>query len=286
MTATRTIVRRALVEWRWQIFWYGVGTALYAVFMILLFPSFRETLTQTAYPEEFLQFFGVGSDLSNAAVFLTAEYISFIPVVLMVFGLVAGTGALAGEEGRGSLEILLAQPIPRARLYWSKVLALVVAILAILAIISAGWAATLLVVDLEGEVTVRDALVAHAGMFPIVAWFAAAGLFTGAIAPSRGQATGILSALLIVAFLATSLAQVMSTIAWVRWLSPYTYMDGPTLLIEGPDLGHVAVLLAGAAILTLLGLLGFAGREIGAGVWQPGALARGGRALRPGRSRL
>lgn len=283
MTATRTIVVRALSEWRWQVFWYGVGTALYAVFMILLFPSFRETLTQTQYPAEFLEFFGVGSDLSNAAVFLTAEYISFIPVVLMVFALVAGTGALAGEEGRGSLEILLAQPVSRARLYWSKVLALALAILALLTIISAGWTGILLVVDLEGEVTVRGAVVAHAGMFPVIAWFAAAGLFTGAVAPSRGQAAGMLSALLIAAFLATSLAQVMDTIAWVRWLSPYTYMDGPTLLLDGPVASHVAVLLAGTAVLTLLGLSAFAGREVGAGTWQPGALARGFRALRPGR---
>ncbi|GMU40731.1 MAG: hypothetical protein AMXMBFR23_15970 [Chloroflexota bacterium] len=283
MTRTSTIVRRTLTELRWHIFWYGCGTALYAVFMILLFPSFKETLTQTQYPEEFLQFFGVGSDLSNAAVFLSAEYISFIPLVLMVFALVAGTGALAGEEGRGTLEIVLAQPVPRARLYWAKVLALMLAIAAILAIIIAGWVAILLVVDLEGEVTVADAVLAHVGMFPVIAWFAAAGVFAGAIAPSRGQGAGILAALLIASYLATSLAQVVDRIAWMRWFSPYTYLDGPTLLMTGPVAGHVALLLAGAAVFAVLGLLGFAGREIGAGTWQPGALARGFRALRPGR---
>jgi ABC-2 type transport system permease protein len=278
MSATRAVVRRTLFELRWQVMWYGVGLGLYAVAMVALFPLFEETLQELQYPAEILAFFGVGSDLSNPAVFLTAEYISFAPLILLIFSIVAATGALAGEEGRGSLEILLSEPVSRARLYVSKALALLLAAITILAIILAGWYAILPMVDLHGEVTVRSVTVAHLAMLPAMVCFAGWGMLLAAIAPSRGQAAGILAALLIAAYLVSAIAQAVEPIEWMKWLSPYYYTDTSSLLLDGPRALHQALLTGSGLLGGVLGLFAFAGREISAGVWQPGALLRG---LRP-----
>jgi ABC-2 type transport system permease protein len=275
MSATRAIVRRTLFELRWQVAWYGAGLGLYAVAMVALFPLFEEKLRDLQYPAEILAFFGVGSDLSNPAVFLTAEYISFAPLILLIFSVVAATGALAGEEARGSLEILLSEPISRARLFTSKALALLLAAVTILAIILAGWYAVLPFVDLHGEVTARSVTIAHLAMLPAMVCYAGWGLFFAAIAPSRGQASGILAALLIAAYLVSAVAQAVEPIEWMKWLSPYYYADTSVLLLEGPRALHQALLLGAGLVGGILGLFAFAGREISAGVWQPGALLRG-----------
>lgn len=80
--------------------------------MVWLYPSFEDTLQQLDYPEEYLKFFGAGGDLSRPSNFLATEFWSFAPIVFVIYAVVTSTGLLAGDEGYGSLEAVLAQPVP------------------------------------------------------------------------------------------------------------------------------------------------------------------------------
>lgn len=270
------VATRALKEMRWSIFWFGLGMAVYGAAMVWLYPQFEGYLEEVAstYPEGILDFFG-GGDITTPQGFITLEYHTFAVIIMMIFALVAATGALAGEESRGTAEILLAQPLPRGRIMVEKALAVLAGAFAICLIVCAGWLLSVPFVDLSGELTLLELTGATFGMLPIAALFAALGFLLGAVAPSRAFAAGILVALVVAAYLVASLAQVVPPIAWLRFTSPYYYSDGSRWLITGPVWWHQLLLLASSCAIFGLAVRAFEGREIGAGTWQFGTLAPG-----------
>ncbi len=273
---SRPIVLNTLQGLRWQVTWYGMGLALYAAFMIWLFPAFEDALgTMTAeYPPEILAFFGASGDLADPRVFIQVEYFSFAPIILVIYGIMAGTGLLAGDEGRGTLEPLLAQPISRTSIFISRLLALVAGLLLILAVNALGWILSVPFVDL-GDLGLLSFLGATLVALPSVMAFAGLGILVASVSPTRGSAGGILAVLAIMAYLISSFALAIDTISWMRWLSPYFYSDSHRLLTDGMVWWHQGALAGLAALSLTLGWLGFCGREIAAGVWQPRAIMRG-----------
>jgi ABC-2 type transport system permease protein len=271
---SRAIFLNQLRGLRWQVVWYGLGLAFYAAFMVWLFPFFKEAIGDFEYPAEFLAFFGGTGDLADPRVFVQVEYFSFAPIILVIYGVMAGTGMLAGDEGRRTLEPVLAQPVSRSTVFVSRAAALMCALLLIVAVNALGWITSVPFVDL-GDMTLLVALGATLAAVPLVAVFAALGLLLAAVAPTRGSAAGVMAVGAILAYLVSSLAQAIEPIAWMRWLSPYYYSDSHQVLTFGVVWWHQGVLVGLAVVAGTLAWLAFRGREIDAGVWQPGAIMRG-----------
>jgi putative exporter of polyketide antibiotics len=262
------IARRSLFELRWQILGYGVGLGLYGTAMVWLFPAFEDTLRGVDYPPELLEFFGGAGDMSRPTTFISTEYMSFAPLVLVIYAIVASTGLLAGEEGRGSLESILAQPASRTRFFLEKLLAFLAGAAIIGIIIAVLMLLSFPFVDLHGDLTLSEMWLGTASMLPLVCFFGGLGFLLGAVAPSRGLAAGIATVLVIVAFLIASFARIITSIEWMQYLSPYYYGDTATVLDEGVVWWHQGVLLGAGILLFAFAMLAFTGREIGAGVWQ------------------
>lgn len=270
------IVRRAVFDLRWHIGWYGIGLAIYGGLVVWLYPTFKDLLDEVQYPEEILAFFGAGTDLGDPATFMTTEYHSFAPIIMIIFAVVSGTGLLAGDEGRGTLETLLAQPVSRVAVFLSRALALGLAAIAICALTTLGWLGSVPFVDL-GTLGLGTLMVSSFAVLPVMFAFGAIAMLLGAIAPSRGMAAGIMTAIAIASYLISSFAQTIEAIQWMQWFSPYYYSDGPRVLTEGVVWWHQGALLGLAALALGVGVLAFRGREIQAGTWQPSAIARGWR---------
>src|SRR5690606_39191091 len=125
--------------------------------------------------------------------------------------------------------------------------ACVLGALAIAALICVGWLLSVPFVD-SGELGLLDLFGATFGALPVVLCFSALGFLLGAVAPTRGAAAGVLTVLVIAAYLVASLAQVVEPIEWMRYLSPYYYADVPAWLTDGPVWWHQAGLLGVAAL--------------------------------------
>jgi ABC-2 type transport system permease protein len=270
------IVRRAIFDLRWHIGWYGLGLAFYGGLVAWLYPTFKGLLNDVQYPEGILKFFGAGTDLSEPATFMTTEYHSFAPIIMIIFAVVSGTGLLAGDEGRGTLETLLAQPVSRAAVFLSRAIALGLSTVAICALTTLGWLGSVPFIDM-GSLGLGTLMISSFAVLPVIAAFGAMAMLLGAIAPSRGIAAGIMTAVAVASYLISSFAQTIEAIQWLQWFSPYYYSDGPRVLTDGVVWWHQAALLAFAALTLGLGVLAFNGREIQAGTWQPRAIARGWR---------
>ena len=126
-----------------------------------------------------------------------------------------------------------------------------------------------------GSLGLGTLILSSFAVLPVIAAFGAMAMLLSAIAPTRGMAAGIMTAIAIASYLISSFAQTIEAIEWLRWVSPYYYSDGPQVLTEGVVWWHQGALLAFAATALGLGVLAFNGREIQAGTWQPRAIARG-----------
>ena len=266
------VALRTWKDLRWQIFWFGVGLALYGASIVLIFPQFEDYLKEVAetYPEEILNFFG-GGDITSPEGFLTLEYYSFAVLILVIFALVVSTGALAGEESRGTAETLLSQPLRRSRVMIEKGVAVLAASVTVCLVVCIGWLVSVPFIDLD-DLGLLDLVGATFGMLPIAMAFGALGFLLGAVAPSRGFAAGILVALAVLSYLVASIADVVEPIEWMKFASPYYYSDATRWLIHGPIWWHQLLLLGSAGIFFALAVRAFEGREIGSERWQPEAL--------------
>ncbi|MYE31199.1 MAG: ABC transporter permease subunit [Chloroflexi bacterium] len=258
----RTIVRKTLRDLRWQVVGWGLGLAGLAAMLVLLYPAIAEQFEGVE-----LENLGFGEieDLSNPREYLQVEFFTWAPVLLTVFAIIVGGALLAREEGAGTLELLLSQPLTRRSLFLGKAVGVVIAVVALLLLAGAGFLLTAPWVDLKGEVAVGELVVAPLSLLPFT-WFAlAATMLTATLTPTRGRAWALMAAAAFLAYALHIASGLVSSIEGLRYVTPYYYSDAQRVLTEGTVWWHQGLLLVAAAVCGLLALVAFERREIGVG---------------------
>ena len=265
------VLRHTLFSLRWQVLSYGVGVGLYAALIVSLFPMLEDTFADLEMPEGYLAFFGSEQlDFGDPRAFLTTELMSLVPLIVAIYAVVASTALLAGDEQRGALDLVLAQPLSRRRLFLERTGGLVAGALLIATAGAIGLLIPALIIDLDvpAFVLVR----AMFSLVPLMLACAGLGLLVAAVTPSRGVAGGLVAAETVTVWLLNSVSNLNDTLEPLHFVSPFYYADGPTVLFDGPVLWHAAVLIGAFVLLTALALRAFEARELSAGRWQLRAL--------------
>ena len=258
----RTIVRKTLRDLRWQVVGWGLGLAGLAALLVLLFPAIS---AQFEGVEMENIGFGEIQDLSDPRQFFQVEFFTWAPVLMTVFAIIVGGALLAGEEGAGTLELLLSQPLTRRRLFLGKLAGVAVAAVGVLALAGLGFLLTAPFVDLKGAVATGELAVAPSSLLPFT-WFAlAATVLAATLTPTRGRAAALMTAGAFVAYALNITAGLVTSLAWLRFLSPYHYSDAQRVLTEGTVWWHQGALLVAALACAALALAVFERREIGVG---------------------
>jgi len=254
---------------RWQVLSYGLGLGAWAFLVVIIYPDVSEQFADFELPEFYEALFGEQiRDLTHPRTFVSIEYFSWVPVVVGVYAVVASTALLAGEESRGTADFLLTQPISRRRLYIEKFVGWLLGAVAILLITNIGFVLGLPFVDVGGELELLHLLGTSLMVLPVLTLFATTGLLLGAIAPSRGTASAILTAFVVVSYFAGSFAQLTPATEGLRYLSPFYYAGLTEMLVVGVHWWHQALLVTIAVLLAVLGLFAFERRDVGVGGWQ------------------
>ena len=255
------ILRKGLHDQRWQILGFGIALAVIAALDVLVWPSYRDTLQNLELPPALQALLGSDLSIATPAGFLSSEFFSWTPVLLIVYAVIQGTGAVAGEEGAGTLELLLAQPVTRSRVLIEKTGTVCIGSVLILALALGGFALTVPFVAID--IALRDVAVAVANMLPITLLFFALALWLGALLPGRGIAVAITIGLVTAAYVANTFAQGIEALRGLRYASPFYYYGAGLPLVHGIDWWHVALLLGLAAMFVALALRAFERRDIG-----------------------
>ncbi len=120
---------KTLYDKRWAILAWGLGFAITIVFIVVLFPSFKDPQITEAFeklPKE-LQSISGSFDINTIDKYLDAQvFFNNATFILIILGISMGVSLLVSEEDRGTLETLLSAPISRTRLYLEKLLSLAI----------------------------------------------------------------------------------------------------------------------------------------------------------------
>ena len=256
--------RTAIIGW-------SIGIAIFAGYVIILYPEFAEPL-QNFNIEDIAIYEAMGDfgDIGSFKGFISAEVFTFLPLLLAVYAIVNGTGTLAGEEDNGTLEPLLALPLPRWQVVLSKALALAIALLLILVVVGLASAAAFstLPADLDtGGVVGSSLVIAALGTWPLLLFFAMLSLFLAALMPSRRYASITATIILVVSFLGNNLSGLVAWLQDLQFLFAFNYYDPSELLTDGLNVENALILLAASFVFLGLALLSFQRRNVTVGAW-------------------
>jgi len=207
----------------------------------------------------------------------------FFPVIFGFWALIAGSGAIRGDEDRGLLELWLASGTSRARVTAARTGAFVIAVAAsiLVVLVLTGLGATIVgsPLPIEGLLADGAALLAVT-----VACFALA-LLIAQFVDSRRVAAGVSAIVLLALFLLNSLGRTLEAPARFRGVSPFYYVDRTNGLSPGGQIDWASTLGVSAAALALVALAGvaFTRRDLGAGLVRPRRAVRP-RVIEPSRN--
>lgn len=252
----RNLFAKTLRDDRRSLLWWGGITALLAFLITLLYPTYRD---QAATFEEFWKdapaimraFFGEEFDFGSPEGFLSAEvYATMAPLIFAIFAIGAGSRAIAGEEQEGTLEILLAQPLPRHRIVLHKFAAMATTSLLLAAALALSVLAGSVVVGMEIDAARLFGATLLTAMLGLT--FGSLALLTGAALRGKGRAIGIATGLAVATFLLNGLAPLVSWLEPFRVLSPWYWFTRSAPLQNG--LAAADVLVLSAIVLAAVGL--------------------------------
>lgn len=264
----RSVFTKTLYDVRRSFAWWAAGFVGYVALIVGVWPSVRDNpalirLHET-YPEELKAFISFGGefDFGTATGYLGAELFSLmVPLLLIVAAVGAGARALAGEDERGTLDLLLANPLSRNRLTLQALAALLAEV--------AGLAVVLYLALLAGsaaagmDVSAGNLAAAIGSALLLALAFGGIAFALGAATGHRAIAIGVATAGAVAAYLVNGLAPLVDVIGSVRWLSPwYHYVAGDPLR-EGLSAGHALVLVAIAVVAAAAAVVAFERRDIG-----------------------
>jgi ABC-2 type transport system permease protein len=254
------VFRKTLRDLRWQVFWYGLGLAALAALIVYIYPSYQQQLQDFEIPEALRALVG-DADFATPEGFLATEFFSWVPILTIIFAIMAGTSTLAGEEAEGTLDLLLAQPVSRRTLALEKMAGFAVSAFLIVALTNAGWLVSVPFVDMD--VSYGRLFVATLELAPIVLSLGAAAIWCGAIFPDRKLATGVVSAFAVASYFLNYLANLVEAIEPLGWLSVFHYAGSVDTITGSFDPLNDVICLALAGAFAGLALTSFERRDLG-----------------------
>jgi ABC-2 type transport system permease protein len=263
----RSVLGRALFDQRRSIGWWAVGIAGFMGLLALYWPSIRdqgEDLQRIidSMPAAMKAFSGDISALTSAPGYLQGELFSLaLPILLAVYAIGRGSDAIAGEEERGHLEMVLAEPISRVRVTLEKAaaLALGVVVLGLVAFLTIAAGAAALSMDLSGT----RLLIAVAGTVVFGFVMGALALAVGGLTGRKAIAMGVPAGLVVIAWLLEGIGRLTTTAEWALPLSPFHQYTLGSQMTGSAEPWRLLLLLAAAIVLVAVAAWGLERRDVG-----------------------
>ncbi len=263
-----TIFWRTIKDRRNLILIYCLAAILLLWMYIALFPSFKDqsaNLEQLikGYPQSFMKAFNFDiKSFTTVEGYLATEQFSFVWPIITIFMMIGYAGAaLAGEIERGTIEVLLSQPISRAKLFVSRYLAGIF-MLVIFTFFSV-YAATPLsaAYNISFKAPNFTTLVILAFMFALSIFSIA--YFLSSIFSDKGKVFFISGVVLVIMYVLNILSSLKESLMNLKYASFFYYFNPQKALVYNEiDHWSYIVFLGTALVLFILGLVIFAKRDI------------------------
>ena len=238
----------------------ALGMAAVILMVGALFPSVGDSIGKLDVPEGVAELLG-GADYGTIAGWMRSEIGAvYGPLVIAATAITAAAGSTAGEEESGVLGLVLSHPIGRSRLMLEKAAAVALGALTVAVGTLLGLIAGVAVAGGGISLSHQVALVVHLAFFGFA--IGALALALAGVTGRRAVAAGGAGAFVLLSFLINGFAPLVDGITWLKYVSPFYYYAGHDPLGNGVDLGDLALLAAGATVLTAIAVAGFRQRDL------------------------
>lgn len=247
------------------VFW-AIGIFILIALYMAIYPSIQDSAKaldeyMKNLPEAFKKAFIGGEDYTSPIGYISSEvYTQMLPILFLFFAIGFGSGAIAGEEEKGTLDIILANPIKRSRIVLEKFGAMVISILILSTIVVFGLYIGIQFVDLKLEFLKIVAITFS--LFLLSVNFGTLALLIGAFTGSRGIAIGATTALAILTFFVNALAPIADWLEKFQKFSPFYHYTANEPLRNGLNLGSVIFFVCVAIAFLILSIAAFKDRDL------------------------
>ena len=260
------VFRHSLVRSIGQIIGWGIALALLGVYGMLLYDTLVEPQAQqqfeqliSSYPPELMTFFGDMTQMFSPGGFLDTLFFSYIPIIIGIFVIVSCAGLLAGDEEKGLLDLVLAHPVSRVKLFYGRLVAFTISVILVLLITWIGFALPLPKTSMQ--VSVWELFLPFLSLFALLMFFGRLSLFLSMVLPSRQWAVMTSGLILVTSYFLTSLARLSEKLRPIERYFPMHYYQGGKALTQ-MDWGWFGLLFGCSILFTLLALWLFERRDI------------------------
>ena len=245
------IYLKTLRDLREQILAWCLGLALLAAANVLLYPSFKDmqgmvTLLENM-PPVFKAMMGDVQAVTRLEGFLRPKLLDPLPLLLAIFVVSQGAGALAGEVEHKSVDLLLARPIRRWRVVLEKYLAIATATAILCGVLAASLVLCTFCVDVEIDAV--KLVPASLNALPLTWLFAALGLLGSSLARRPRHASLAAGGIVVASYVFETLQLMSPALAGWRALSLFAHHKAGYPLSGDPAVGSILLLLGIAALL-------------------------------------
>ena len=262
-----SVLAKSLRDLRRGFAWWTIGLVGYVALIVSVYPTIRDNPDLNAlvesYPDALKAFIAFGGqlDFTSAAGYLGSELFSFmVPALFLVASVGSGAGSIAGEEDRGTLDLLLSAPLSRTRVALEKLAAMCVEVVGLGVVL---WLALWVGARVFSMEISAGSLAAATTILVVLAIaYGAIAFMLGAATGRKGLAVGVTVALAVAAYLVNSLAELVSALEPFQRLSPFYHYAAGDPLHQGLDPWHTLFLLAAGAAAATVGVVLFGRRDV------------------------
>jgi len=264
------LLRRTVAAARWRLLAVTVGLGVWGFLLPVIYATFGVDFRRLVEGGYFADLFDLFASFGGGSVFtlsgsVALGFIHPIPIALAaVFAIGYPVAAIAGERQRGTLEVVLARPISRRRLYLTTLVATVLFVVVILAGNGAGIVAGAVLFGVADELEPLQLGTAWANAVLLFVALGTVALAASASFDRLAPALGITLGVAIVSYAVEFLGAIWPDIGWLQPWSIFHYFQPAEILAGTANPTDPLVLGGVGAAAVACGLWVFARRDLAA----------------------
>jgi ABC-2 type transport system permease protein len=263
----RNVFLKSIRDFRRGFVWWTVGLVGYVAMIVSVYPTIRDNPDLNklveSYPEALKAFIAFGGqfDFTSAAGYLGSELFSFMfPALFLVASVGNGAASIAGEEERGTLDLLLAEPLSRTRIAVEKLGAMCVEVIGLGLVL---WVALWIGARaFTMEISAAHLAAATVVLVVLAITYGAVAFMLAGATGRKSLAVGVTVALAVGAYLVNSLAALVDVLEPFQKISPFYHYAAGDPLHRGLDPWHTLFLVAVGVAAAAAGVVLFGRRDV------------------------
>ncbi len=263
------IILKSLKQRRLSIIIYSLFSLAMLTLYSSLFPSFQAESQSFSevfknLPEAISKAFGINQTtfFNYYDNFLSSEFYSLTwPLVFSILLISSAGNAIAGEIDKGTIQILLAMPVSRMKLFWSKYLTGLLELIIFIATSTLAAVPIALFYDISFNHTSIYLITISGALFGLAVYSIT--FMLSAIFSERSRVYAISGALLVIMYVANIFASLKESWSDLKYISFFHYFNASAIVTDQKiEPISIIIFLSISLIFTILALAIFSRRDI------------------------